>query len=98
MRQKVGDKEFYLLPCPFCDADVAEFATVWDTENCGNFQEEVCPNYVNPFDEDDFPEGECSIHLVVCPANKKGCGASTGWCISLEQAAQKWNRRPRYGQ
>ena len=98
MYHKIGEKEYYLAPCPFCGADVAEFATVWSCEMCGNFQEEVCPNYVDEKESEIQPEDECGIHLVVCPANRKGCGASTGWHISREEAAKAWHRRVYYGE
>jgi len=75
-----------LRECPFCGKKVAEYATVWECEQCANFQEPVCQNY------QDWPE-ECGIHLVVCPSNRGGCGASTGWHISKEDAANAWNRR-----
>jgi hypothetical protein len=31
--------------------------------------------------------------LVLCPANKGGCGMTSGWYDTQEEAAVAWNRR-----
>ena len=76
-----------LIPCPFCGKSVAETTSVLDCELCANFEdEEMCPNY-----ESCGSDG-CG-HLVVCNVHKGGCGASTGWYKTIEEAITAWNRR-----
>lgn len=77
-----------LKPCPFCGKSAAEFATVYECENCANFDEDECPECYAP-----YKEHSCGIHLVVCSIHKGGCGASSGWNLTAEAAAKAWNRR-----
>ena len=40
------------------------------------------------------PDYDGDLSIVVCCATRKfGCGASTGFCDTSEQAVQAWNRR-----
>lgn len=75
-----------LEACPYCGKSVAAFSTAQDCEICANFED--CPECF------DAGGSDCCIHFVVCDAQKGGCGASTGWYISAEEAAKAWNRRP----
>lgn len=84
-KEKQKKKE-ELIPCPFCGKSVAEHTTIQDCEMCANFEdEEMCPEY------------ECCGHghFVACNVNKGGCGASTGWYQTPEEATEAWNRRAR---
>ena len=38
-------------------------------------------------------DGEDMSMVVCCAAKKFGCGASTGFCDTAEQAVEAWNRR-----
>lgn len=73
-----------LKPCPFCGNSVAEHTTLQDCEMCANFEdEEMCPNFE-----------ACGYgHFIVCNVNKGGCGASTGWYQTIEEAVKAWNTR-----
>ncbi len=66
-----------LLPCPFCGSITAP--TVMN-QNEAQWLD-------NDIDEED-------LSMVVCCATRKhGCGASTGFCDTAEQAAKEWNTR-----
>ena len=92
----VNDLMDELRECPFCGKKVAEFSTAWECELCANFEDDnVCPNYQDWEAEYVSDNGECSIHIVVCAANKGGCGASTGWRSSKKAAMEAWNGRSR---
>lgn len=42
----------------------------------------------------DDPDYDGDLSIVVCCATRKfGCGASTGFCDTSEQAVQAWSRR-----
>lgn len=68
-----------LRECPFCGKSVARFTTVAETESCVYF--ESCY------------EPTCTMKAVVCSVNEGGCGASTGYHESEEDARRAWNRR-----
>lgn len=66
-----------LKPCPFCGSITAP--TVMN-QNEAQWLD-------NDIDEED-------LGMVVCCATRKhGCGASTGFCDTAEQAAKAWNKR-----
>lgn len=79
-----------LSPCPFCGKlETVHLETVRSCEECGNFESDACPAY-EPFDDQ---EDRCPYKAVVCIISGGGCGASSGWYPSAEEAARKWNRR-----
>lgn len=78
-----------LKSCPFCGKSVADFATACQEEECANFESDECPCY----DRNEDHSQDCAIHFVVCNRSKGGCGASIGWYLSAEEAAEAWNRR-----
>lgn len=70
-----------LKPCPFCGKSVAE---IDDAKELGG-----CPYY----DDCDQAEYEqCEMHTVVCNVHKGGCGASSGYYDTVEDAVAAWNR------
>lgn len=73
-----------LMSCPFCGKNVAEPTNIQNCEMCANFEDEdMCPNYE-----------ECGYgHFIVCNVNKGGCGASTGWYKTVDEALAAWYRR-----
>lgn len=82
-----------LKPCPFCGkSGTAVLSDACSDEQCGNFEDEVCPNY-DPIGVRVDCEGLCPIHYVVCDVRKGGCGASTGWHETTEEAVKAWNTR-----
>lgn len=67
-----------LKPCPFCGkTDSLEVSDCGSLEECGMFEE--C--------------GEFAYKTVVCNVNKKGCGATSGYASTKEEAIEKWNTR-----
>lgn len=80
-------KHLNLKPCPFCGKDTAEITNAHDLEECGNWEEDVCPCVAMA--SADY----CGAYIVVCAMTKGGCGASACYCSSPEQAAAAWNRR-----
>ena len=72
-----GNEQYSLKPCPFCGMDVAIFATCRDLEACASYQR--C-------------KSEYMV-LAVCNVNAGGCGASSGFRDTCEQAADAWNGR-----
>lgn len=79
-----------LKRCPFCGKDVAVVSNLQDCEICANFEDENCPNY-----ETEGSDG-CP-HFIICDHSKGGCGAATGWYLTLDEAAEAWNRRDENG-
>lgn len=73
-----------LKPCPFCGKSVATFTDMKELEECFNYDQNIC---------DDFDYWCKKYPLIVCDATKGGCGASTGYSESKEEAIKKWNRR-----
>lgn len=78
--------EIKLLPCPFCGKSAVVMSDVADCEMCGNFESDECPEYRKP-------EKDGCMQIVVCDVGKGGCGASGGWRLGREAAAEVWNRR-----
>lgn len=78
--------EIRLEPCPFCGNEDLEFANMHDLEECGNFDTDncLCNGYENV---------TCGYKSVICSVQRGGCGASSGYYISEEKAAEAWNRR-----
>lgn len=71
-----------LKSCPFCGKSVAE---IDDAKELGG-----CPYY----DDCDQAEYEqCEMHSVVCNVHRGGCGASSGYFFTAEEAISAWNRR-----
>ena len=70
--------------CPFCGKNVAIISDVQDCELCSNFEEQNCPQF------EDI--GHCNMKLVCCNAQQGGCGASTGWYATEQEAVEAWNR------
>lgn len=79
--------ESKLKPCPFCGKRVAEISDAHELAECGNFEAEECPceSFENAV--------ECGLKIVVCNVQRGGCGASSGYCLTREQAVYEWNRR-----
>ena len=79
--------KYPLAPCPHCGSISApEFTTACDCETC-SATSDGCEQFI----ADD--ECDCKVHFVVCNARKGGCGASSGWASSAEDAAYNWNLR-----
>ena len=68
---------YTLLPCPFCGRDMARFITCHEVEACGQF---------NRCDRD-------GSFAVICSFVYGGCGSSSGFYESREEAAEAWNKR-----
>lgn len=77
--------EYSLKPCPFCGKSVAVLSDVQDCEMCANFESNACPRFTN--------QKSCPWIFVVCNCSKGGCGTTTGWFRSEEDAIEAWNRR-----
>lgn len=55
-----------------------------------------CGNKNIILDDDNDPAVyvlQSELHIVVCDFNQGGCGASTGWEATKEQAIKAWNQR-----
>lgn len=63
--------------CPFCGKRVAIFARCQEMQICTEYRKCQESHYV----------------CVVCSFSRQGCGASTGFFPSREEAAAAWNRR-----
>ena len=79
--------EIKLNPCPFCGNRNLEFIDMHGLEECGNFDTDICP--CNEYDS----EAHCAYISVVCNVQKGGCGASSGYYLTKEEAAEAWSRR-----
>lgn len=76
-----------LKKCPHCGKNTAIISSAKSCEECMNFESDKCPNYL--YNDDD----NCSLKFVVCDVHQGGCGASSGWYNTEEEAAKAWNRR-----
>lgn len=75
-----------LIPCPFCGwGKTVEFTDVLEMESCKKALDKDCCC--------DYEPNGCSMVAVVCNVHKGGCGASSGYAGSYEEAAKKWNSR-----
>ena len=76
-----------LKPCPFCGKEVAQRCDVKECEMCSNFEDEDrCPAY---HDAEPCMGGV----FVICDFTYGGCGASTGWYKTYDEAVEAWNKR-----
>ena len=69
-----------LKPCPFCGGQNIGFDSCKLLEECANFEECRLSEY----------------HSIVCKCIKGGCGASSGYYLTVEDAIEAWNRRTRH--
>ena len=77
VRCGIEDKRYHLKRCPFCGKDKAIFADCKEVQCC--YAWEHCKE-----------DGPVSI---VCDFLAGGCGASSGFRESYEEAAAAWNKR-----
>ena len=84
-----------LKKCPFCGSATAlVIDTVRGCEECNNFEDDVkCPAY-EPYESD---VDRCPYKAVICAVGRGGCGAGTGWKLSVTDAVDAWNRRANNG-
>lgn len=75
---------YKIKPFPFCGADVAEFATMKEMEDCKYFEDDRCPA---------CEVDECRGIRIVCNVMKGGFGASTGYSLDKDKTVWMWNRR-----
>lgn len=69
-----------LLPCPFCGKSVIVcFTDARELATCGRYA--------------DCEEDDCDMVAVVCDYTRGGCGATSGYRETEEEAAELWNRR-----
>lgn len=66
-----------IKPCPFCGKSAASISTAKEMEECENFERCI----------------DCDYVTVVCDFNKGGCGASSGYRCTEEDAILAWNER-----
>ena len=82
-----------LKPCPLCGKSGAVWADAQDLEACENFEGEDCPSLeTKQVHLGDDAKG-CPYVIIVCDFNKGGCGASSGFRKSVQEAIEAWNRR-----
>jgi hypothetical protein len=65
---------------------------------CGKF----APVHVEDCTFDPCPDAECDLceeraYRVICDTDRDGCGASSGWYETREEAADGWNERAAKG-
>lgn len=82
-----------LRKCPFCGADVAVVTTVKELQDCKHFEDGMCPRFEYNDYESEGWEWDCSMFSVVCDYTNGGCGASTGWKKTVQEAVEDWNKR-----
>lgn len=73
------EAKYQLMACPFCGKDVADLTDCQELEACGDW--EKCQRE--------------SFKAVVCSFLPGGCGASTGFYPTAEEAVDAWNSRSR---
>lgn len=73
------DEEHELSACPFCGKETSLcFANCQEMRACEDFRQCEDGHYLS----------------VVCSFQRGGCGASSGFFPTAEEAAAAWNRRP----
>lgn len=77
LRKVSPEITYELKPCPFCGQDIARFVTCHEVEACGEFYR--CNH-----------EGS---YAVICSFLYGGCGSSSGFYQSRQEAAEAWNQR-----
>lgn len=77
MRCGMKDKRFCLKSCPFCGENKAVFRDCKELQGCDSW--EHCR--------------EDGMIAVVCDFTAGGCGASSGYRETYEEAATAWNMR-----
>lgn len=71
------DQEYELDACPFCGKDVVSFINCQEMRACEDFRQCEDGHYLS----------------VVCSFKNGGCGASSGFFPTAQEAADAWNRR-----
>ena len=66
-----------LKPCPFCGGEKLVITSCAELEICNNFEKCERTHY----------------YTVCCDFNQGGCGASSGYRPSKEEAIEAWSRR-----
>lgn len=89
--RKIKNKgnEEVLKPCPYCAKRVAVLSCAKELEECKYFDkegEDICPNF-------EWFAPPCKKIRVVCDFTKGGCGATSGYAGTIEEAIRKWNMR-----
>ncbi|MBR6030100.1 MAG: hypothetical protein IKP40_13535 [Clostridia bacterium] len=73
------DGQYELAACPFCGKETSLcFANCQEMRACEDFRQCEDGHYLS----------------VVCSFQRAGCGASSGYFPTAEEAAAAWNRRP----
>lgn len=70
--------ESLLDPCLFCEKGIAMFVKCQEMKFCADYRKCEDGHYTS----------------VVCSFQRGGCGASTGFFPTPQEAADAWNRRP----
>jgi hypothetical protein len=70
------------MPCPFCGKDVAIFVNCQEMRVCADYRKCEDSHYLS----------------VACSYQHGGCGVSTGFFPTAEEAADAWNRRIESGE
>ena len=72
-----NDRQYLLTPCPFCGKGIARFVTCQEVRACGGWRACEEGRYLS----------------IACSFQDGGCGASSGFFPTAQEAADAWNRR-----